>query len=231
VLHARSAPDSAVRALSTVALACSSSTIAFGVLFGELFGPLGRVVGLHPVFNREQAAIPFLMFAIALGGAHIVLGLVLSVVSAWRRGHRGKAMGRGVMLAMLVLTALALLAAFEVLPARLFTPFVILVLTGFVLLVALEGIGHVLSYARIMAIGTASLMLAVVANEMVGAMGSVVVGVIFALLFHLVNFAIGVFSPTIHALRLHYVEFFGEFFTPGGAAYRPLGHWHPTTEH
>jgi V/A-type H+-transporting ATPase subunit I len=106
-------------------------------------------------------------------------------------------------------------------------------------LVALEGVvaviellstvGHILSYARIMALGTASLMLAVVANEMVGAMGSVVVGVLFALLFHLVNFAIGVFSPTIHALRLHYVEFFGEFFSPGGIAYRPLDHWHPTT--
>ena len=122
---------------------------------------------------------------------------------------------------------------------RLFTPFAIAVLVAFPVLVALEGIvaviellstfGHILSYARIMALGTASLMLAVVANEMVGAMGSVVVGVLFALLFHLVNFAIGLFSPTIHALRLHYVEFFGHFFSPGGAEYRPLGHWHSTT--
>jgi V/A-type H+-transporting ATPase subunit I len=55
-----------------------------------------------------------------------------------------------------------------------------------------------------------------------------VVGVVFGLLFHLVNFAIALFSPTIHALRLHYVEFFGEFFKPGGAEYRPLGHWRPT---
>jgi V/A-type H+-transporting ATPase subunit I len=51
---------------------------------------------------------------------------------------------------------------------------------------------------------------------------------VFALLFHIVNFAIGLFSPTIHALRLHYVEFFGQFFRPGGGAYRPLGHWHPS---
>ena len=33
--------------------------------------------------------------------------------------------------------------------------------------------------------------------------GLVAVGVVFALLFHLVNFAIALFSPTIHALRLH----------------------------
>jgi V/A-type H+-transporting ATPase subunit I len=92
----------------------------------------------------------------------------------------------------------------------------------------LSTVGHILSYARIMALGTASLMLAIVANEMVGALGSVLVGVVFALLFHIVNFAIGLFSPTIHALRLHYVEFFGQFFRPGGGAYRPLGHWHPS---
>jgi V/A-type H+-transporting ATPase subunit I len=76
-----------------------------------------------------------------------------------------------------------------------------------------------------MAIGIASLTLAAVANKMVGAMGSVLVGVVFALLFHLVNFGLGLFSPAIHALRLHYVEFFGQFFSPGGAVYRPLRHW------
>ena len=84
--------------------------------------------------------------------------------------------------------------------------------------------GNVLSYARIMAIGTASVMLAIVANQMVGAVGSTTVGLVFALLFHLVNFAIGLFSPAIHALRLHYVEFFGKFYSPGGTPYQPFGH-------
>ncbi len=70
-------------------------------------------------------------------------------------------------------------------------------------------------------------MLAVVANRMVGALGGVVVGVVFATLFHLVNFALGVFSPTIHALRLHFVEFFGTFYSPGGLMYRPFRHWRP----
>jgi len=92
----------------------------------------------------------------------------------------------------------------------------------------LSTLGHILSYARVMALGTASVMMALAANRMVGAVGSVVVGVLFALLFHFVNFAIGLFSPTIHALRLHYVEFFGTFFSPGGVQYRPLRHWQPT---
>jgi V/A-type H+-transporting ATPase subunit I len=32
-----------------------------------------------------------------------------------------------------------------------------------------------------------------------------------------------VFAPTIHALRLHYVEFFGKFIESGGTRYQPLG--------
>ena len=238
VLWLKSNAETTLRSVATVGLACSSSAIAFGVLFGEFFGPLGHLIGLRPFFNREQATIPFLALAVALGGVHILLGLVLAGLSAWRRGRRREAVGRGVALAMLVLTAVLLLAAFEVLPEGLVTPLVVAVLASFLVLVALEGIvaliellstvGHILSYARIMALGTASLMLAVVANQMVGAFGSVLIGVIFALLFHLVNFAIGLFSPVIHALRLHYVEFFGEFFSPGGAEYRPLAHWHPS---
>ena len=239
VLRIKSRPDTALRSASMVAMACASSSVVFGVLFGEFFGSLGNVVGLHPIFNREEAPMPFLGLAVAIGGVHVLLGLVLAGISAWRRGHRREAMGRGVALAMVVLTALALLAALRVLPAGLFTPFVVAVLVAFPVIVALEGVvaviellstfGHILSYARIMALGTASLMLAVVANKMVGAMGSVLVGTVFALLFHLVNFAIGLFSPTIHALRLHYVEFFGQFFSPGGTEYRPLGHWHPSS--
>ncbi len=238
VLWLKSTPGAMLRSIATVALACASSAITFGILFGEFFGTLGEKVGLHPFFNREQATIPFLALAVALGGVHVVLGVVLAGLNAWRRGHRREAVGRGVALAMLILTALSLLAVFEVLPEALFTPLVLAIFVAFTVLIALEGVvaivelvstvGHILSYARIMALGVASLMLAIVANEMVGAFGSVVIGVAFALLFHLVNFAIALFSPTIHALRLHYVEFFGEFFKPGGAEYRPLGHWHPS---
>ena len=238
VLRLKSRPDTPLRSASLVGLACASSAIVFGVIFGEFLGSLGETIGLHPFFNRERATIPFLALAVALGGVHITLGLILAGVSAWRRGHRREAVGRGVTLGMLILTGFLLLAVLEVLPRGLFTPIAIAILVAFTVLVALEGlvaviellstVGHILSYARIMALGTASVMLAIVANEMAGALGSILVGAVFALLFHLVNFAIGVFSPTIHALRLHYVEFFGHFFSPGGAAYRPLAHWRPS---
>ena len=236
LLRFKSKPGTTLRSVSVIGTACSVFAIIFGVLFGELFGNLGHFVGMRPLwFNREDAIVPFLALSVAIGVVHITLGLVLAVVTAWRRGHKREALGRGVATVMVVLTVLSLLAAFQLLPSALFTPFAVAVLVAFPILIALEGIvaviellstfGHILSYARIMALGTASVMLAVVANKMVGAMGSVVIGVVFALLFHLVNFAIGVFSPTIHALRLHSVEFLGKFFSPGGTAYRPFTHW------
>jgi V/A-type H+-transporting ATPase subunit I len=87
----------------------------------------------------------------------------------------------------------------------------------------LSAIGNVLSYLRLAAIGLASVYLAQVANDMAGMVGSVWLGLIIAALFHALNLVMGAFSPTIHALRLHYVEFFGKFYEEGGAAFSPFG--------
>ncbi|HET9386758.1 MAG TPA: V-type ATPase 116kDa subunit family protein [Gemmatimonadales bacterium] len=237
VLHRLSRPETMLRTVAEIIGPCALFTIIAGFLFGEAFGDLGKRLGLHPIaFDRHEAMIPFLLLAVSLGVVHILLGMGLGIASAIRRNPR-EAMGRGVATLMVVLVILALLAAIKVLPRSFFTPAVIGLLIAFPLLVVFEGIvapiellstlGNILSYARIMALGVASVMLAVVANKMVGAIGSLAVGIMFALLFHFVNFAIAVFSPTVHALRLHYVEFFGKFYSPGGVRYQPFGHWSP----
>ena len=235
IVHLRSKPGTLMRTASEVSGPCAAFAIIFGVLYGEYFGDLGhRLFGIHAImFNREQAIFAALAASIGLGVVHVVLGLILGAVSAGRHEPR-HAIGRGVSAVMVLLVVAALLAAFKVLPTQLFTPSVIALLVAFPVLVLAEGLiapiellatlGNVMSYARIMAIGTASVMLAVVANQMVGAVGSTTIGLVFALLFHLVNFAIGLFSPAIHALRLHYVEFFGKFYSPGGRRYEPFGH-------
>jgi V/A-type H+-transporting ATPase subunit I len=235
LVHRRAKPGSMLRTAAEVAGPCAAFTIIFGVLYGEYFGDLGqRLLGVHPIiFDREKAVFAALAAAVGLGVVHVVLGLVLGAVSAVHKEPK-HALGRGVSAVMVLLVVAALLATFKVLPSRLFTPAVIALLVAFPVLIFAEGLiapveflatlGNVLSYARIMAIGTASVMLALVANQMVGAVGSTAVGLIFALLFHLVNFAIGLFTPAIHALRLHYVEFFGKFYSPGGRRYEPFGH-------
>jgi V/A-type H+-transporting ATPase subunit I len=238
ILRRRSKPGGLPRALSEMAGACAAFSILFGFLYGEFFGDLGhRLLGQTPLwFDRQEALLPFLGLAVSLGFVHILLGLVLGVVAGLRARPR-HAVGRGVEAIMIVLILLALLAAVKVLPGAFFTPAVVALVVAFPILVIAEGllapiellaaVGNIFSYARIMALGTASVMMAVVANRMIGAMGSLLVGVLFALLFHLVNFALGLLGPTIHALRLHYVEFFGKFYSPGGAPYRPLRHWSP----
>ncbi len=238
VLHRRSAPGSRLRSVAEMAGPCAALAIVAGLLFGEFFGDLGhRWFGMRPLaFDRGEALLPFLGLSLAIGLVHVLVGLVLGVVTAARTSRR-HALGKGTAALMVTLIVVALLAVGEVLPPGLLTPAVIALLVAFPVLVAAEGLvaplellstlGSVLSYARVMALGTASVMLAVVANRMVGAMGSALVGVLFALLFHLVNFVIGVFSPTIHSLRLQYVEFFGKFYSPGGQRYDPLRHWVP----
>jgi len=240
ILHARSKPNTLLRNVAEMIGPCALFSIIAGFLFGEAFGDLGkRVFGLRPIaFSREEALLPFLLLAVALGAVHILLGLGLAVASNLRR-HPRRALGSGLSALMIVFIICALLAAVHVLPKGFFTPAVIALLVAFPFLIVFEGLvgpiellstlGNILSYARIMALGVASVMLAVVANRMVGAIGSVAVGVVFALLFHLVNFAIALFSPTIHALRLQYVEFFGKFYSPGGRRYEPFGHQAPAS--
>jgi V/A-type H+/Na+-transporting ATPase subunit I len=227
------------RGLARIAGAVAFFTIIFGVLYGELFGDISaRWLGMHALwFDRREAVLGFLVLAVALGVVHLVLGLLIAAVGRWRRNRR-EAIGRGLTAGMLILVVCALLALFERVPGVLLTPSVIALLVTLPVVVVLEGatalldfmtvLGHVLSYARVMALGTASVMLAVVANRMHGAFGSAAIGIAFALVFHLVNFAITLFSPTIHVMRLHYVEFFGTFFEPGGAPYQPLRHWSPS---
>ncbi len=233
------APGSTRRAVAEVLGAGAAFSVAFGIAFGEFFGDLGlRWFGMRPLLlDREHSLLSFLALAVAIGAVHIILGLALGVYNA-SRGHPRQAVGKGASLVMVVLIIVVLLAALEVLPRGLMTPAVVGLLVLFPVLILAEGIiapieflstlSNILSYARIMALGTASVMMAVVANDLAGSIGSVLVGVLFALLFHLVNFALGIFAPTIHGLRLHYVEFFGKFHSPGGQAYRPFSHWRPT---
>ncbi len=89
------------------------------------------------------------------------------------------------------------------------------------LLEAVLSLGNVLSYARLAALGLASVMLAEVANGMPAALPGAP-GLVLGVALHAVNFTLGVVSPGIAALRLQVVEFFEKFYREGGRAYRPF---------
>jgi V/A-type H+/Na+-transporting ATPase subunit I len=219
------------RKVAAIALVSSVSTIIFGVLFGEFFGTLGARIGLHPIlFDRATAVLTFLGLVLAIGVIHVVLGLALGIWIAVRHGHRHVALAKASTLVMILAAIVIVLARMERVPSAASTAALVAFVPLLVILFATEGVlapievmktmANILSYARLMALGVASVMLADVANEMAGFF-TLALGVVVAILLHAVNFAL-VFSPVIQALRLHYVEFFDKFYQDGGSAYEPF---------
>ena len=87
-------------------------------------------------------------------------------------------------------------------------------------------LGDVLSYARLLALGLATGIIAQVMNMLGVMFGSgALKAVLFAVIFvvgHVANFAINVIGTYVHTNRLQYVEFFGKFYEGGGRAFVPL---------
>jgi len=220
--------------LASVFMISSLFAMIFGILFGEFFGDLGERFGiLHPIiFDRLKAMRVFLILAIGIGLGHVTLGIMLAIVNYIHRGKGKEALAKASMLILLfsIIIILAILA--DYLPKEMITPSVLIMIATFIILIIVEGIigpleaiksiGNILSYARIMAIGTASVVLAIVANKLGGLAGNAILGILVAGMIHIINIFLGILSPTIQSLRLHYVEFFSKFYQPGGRRYEPF---------
>ena len=230
----------------------ATMVVAFGFIYGEMFGDLplrlGWVVldpvthasswfGVIPTFHRVALVQTFMYIAIAVGAVHVMFGLLMGVINAVRTKQRKHLYEKGGILAFLIGVMLAVgigvvagdfgawalwgQIAFATVA---FGGFIFAVRGGGVMGVVetVESVAHMASYIRIMAVGLAGAIFADAVNQIVAGVANPVLGAIIAILLHSLNFIIAAFSPTIHALRLNFLEFFGKFYETGNQQYEPF---------
>ncbi len=221
--------------------------IAFGVLYGEVFGNLPEILfRYHPIFDRvtNQANQMLYFYAIILTGiAMVYLGLIAHLVMAI--GHRHLEGVFESLVTIFTLTAvLIFLGTFaKILPdglARYSLYFALVAVAAAIasrkpmslmwFLESFTALGHVLSHARLLAFGIAAGALALAANQLGEQMagGGGIVGYVIGVLVG--GFAQGLFfiftiiGHIIQPARLHWVEFLTKvkYHDETGREYQPF---------
>jgi len=217
------------------------STVILGTLVGGWFGfPLRSLMILDPL----QDPLSFLVLAIVLGFIQVWFGTLMNMISGIKNKLYLQSIfvqgGWLLLLPCIVLYfipqtkrpiwgILTLLGAagivFFASPSR--NPFARFFGGLYSLYDISRYLADVLSYSRLLALGLATTVIAMVVNTLCQtALGIPWVGWLFAALIfvggHLFNLGISFLGGFVHSMRLQFVEFFSKFFKSGGKPFRPF---------
>ncbi len=234
-------PEGGMKKMLGILFLGGISTFFWGGIFG---GWLGDLIKVRPWwFNPLDEPLTMLIFCLLLGVVHLYTGYILSAYMNIRDGKYLDALYDQVLWLML-LTGLMFLAlpplavvgkymavigavGTVIFSARaeknIFKRFT----SGVLALYNVSGfLGDVLSYSRLFALCLATGVIAQVFNAMGLMMGGSLIGklimVVFLIVGHAFNTALGLLGAYVHTSRLQYVEFFGKFFQGEGKAFNPL---------
>ncbi len=200
------------------------STIFFGFVFGSFFGDF---ITLGSLMNTYTQPIKIMAFSLLIGFFHINLGLFLKLKEKRDIADTAALIGIelgvfGFMMAYLnVFSGVLVYASFII-----FTSSVLFKLRkGYIGFMEMTSFfSSWVSYVRLMALAVATGWLAFAVNlgaSFVSA-GTGIFAVFVFLVGHAFSFMLNFFSAFVHALRLHYIEFFSQFYEGGGYEFEPL---------
>ena len=219
--------------LSVMQLSAVSSML-FGIWYGEYFGFEPKLFPFE--FHRSHDPNTLLGIAVIFGFLHINAGLFVGILN--NLNNFKKIMCDYVSWYILQ-AGVACFYFASVLgnPNLNYVAWVLIVISA-VLLFKGHGIGgiiempsifaNMLSYARLMAVGLSSIVIAVLVNQfsvplIQGGVVSAIFGIVLFTIGHVFNIILGNFEGFLHTLRLHYVEFFTKFYEGGGEEFKPFG--------
>ncbi|MDL2246367.1 V-type ATP synthase subunit I [Methanobrevibacter sp. OttesenSCG-928-K11] len=228
-----------MKSFGYILIACGIWAIILGLLTNGFLGDLPeRLLGfrLPTVIPAIEAFVHpevILVIAIAIGIIYTNLGFVIGAINNLRYDNIKDALGSQIVWFVFEAGIIALALGFLLPSIGMIGMAIggILILISIGLLIYANGaygimdifsyMGDILSYARLLALCLATGGIAMTVNILTQMVGDMIpfVGFILAIVVfiggHIINFLFQVLGAFVNSLRLHYVEFFSQFYMSG----------------